>query len=659
MRAGPFVAICLLAAPLAAQQPTKQPRFAPPPVTDQSPFQRLSLPTPTTIRTGSGMPGRDYWQQRADYVIRATLDTVARRLTGEETITYANNSSDTLRYVWIQLDQNVFSQSSRGAAIVPPNTRFGPRGADGGVTLTRVAVGAPAGGARKSARPAIEASHLVNGTMMRVDLPRPLPPADRITLEFAWSFPFDTSITNRMGIELVDSSYVFEVAQWYPRMAVYDDVRGWNTEQYLGQGEFYLEYGSFDVSLTVPANMIVGATGVLQNPTEVLTAPQRARLAKARTSEETVVIRGKDEISDPASRPRPASGMLTWRFQADSVRDFAWAAARHFIWDAVSVNSGKTLAMSLYPPSADSIWNQSSQYAKFAIEAYSKQWFPYPYPVAINVNGPEGGMEYPMIVFCGNRTNAQALYSVTDHEFGHTWFPMVVGSNERLYPWMDEGFNTFINYYNWKLRFPGAPNRRGNTTAYVGYALSGGEVPAMVPADRVPRQFLGHTAYNKPGVGLIVLREQILGPDRFDPAFREYIRRWAYRHPTPADFFRTMEDGVGEDLSWFWRSWFYTTETLDQAVDSIKIVEREGVPQSRVYLKNVGPMVMPVDVTLYFDGAPPEQRRLPVEIWYGGDTFTLSVPGQKVVGVWVDPQEVFPDVNRNNNQTGQVPASTP
>jgi len=585
------------------------------------------------------MPGRNYWQQRADYVIRATLDTVERRLSGEETITYANNSPDTLRYVWIQLDQNVFSQSSRGTAIMPPNTRFGPRGADGGVTLTRVAVGAPAGGSRKAARAATEASHLLNGTMMRVDLPRPLPPRDRITLEFAWSFPFDTTITNRMGIELVDGSYVFEVAQWYPRMAVYDDVRGWNTEQYLGQGEFYLEYGTFDVSLTVPANMIVGATGVLQNPTAVLTAAQRARLATARTSEATVVIRGKDEIDDPASRPRPASGMLTWRFQADSVRDFAWAAARHFIWDAVSVNGGKTVAMSLYPPSADSIWNQSSQYAKYAIEAYSKQWFPYPYPVAINVNGPEGGMEYPMIVFCGNRTNAQALYSVTDHEFGHTWFPMVVGSNERLYPWMDEGFNTFINYYNWKLRYPDAPNRRGNGRTYVGYALSGREVPIITPADRTPGP--------------------ILGPDRFDPAFREYIRRWAYKHPTPADFFRTMEDGVGEDLSWFWRSWFYTTETLDQAVDSIKIVERQGVPQSRIYLENVGPMVMPVDLTLYVDGAPPEQRRLPVEVWYGGNTFTLIVPDKRVVGVAVDPGEVFPDVNRTNNQTGRVPAPTP
>jgi len=658
VRRGLIALFTVLALPLHAQESAPAPKPAPPSITDRSPFRRLELPTPNMMRTGSGMPGVGYWQQRADYEIRATLDTVALRLSGEERITYTNNSPDTLRYVWLQLDQNVFSQSSRGTAIMPPNTRFGPRGADGGVTLTRVAVGAPAAG-RRAARPARDASHLVNGTMMRVDLVTPLPPRDRITVELAWSFPFDTAITNRMGIELVDGSYVFEVAQWYPRMAVYDDVRGWNTEQYLGQGEFYLEYGSFDVSLTVPANMIVGATGVLRNPEQVLTATQRARLAKARTSESTVVIRGVGEIADPASRPTSSSGMLTWRFQADSVRDFAWAAARHFVWDAASANGGKTLAMSLYPPSADSIWKESSQYVKFAIEQYSKQWYPYPYPVAINVNGPEGGMEYPMIVFCGNRTNPQALYSVTDHEFGHTWFPMIVGSNERLYPWMDEGFNTFINYYNWRLKFPDAPNRRGNPQVYVGYALSGREVPIMLPADRTPGAVLGQAAYNKPGLGLIVLREQVLGPDRFDPAFREYIRRWAYKHPTPADFFRTMEDGVGEDLSWFWRSWFYTTETLDQAVDSIRVTERQGVPRSTVYLENVGEMVMPVDLTLYFDGAPPEQRRLPVEIWFGDRYFSLVVPDRRVIGVVVDPAQVFPDVNRTNNQAGQVPSPTP
>jgi hypothetical protein len=659
VRVGLVLLSCLLVAPLAAQDSAAARKPVPPPLTDTSPFRRLELPAPNTIRTGSGTPGKNYWQQRADYVIRATLDTVANRLSGDERITYTNHSTDTLRYVWIQLDQNVFSRASRGAAIMPPNTRFGPRGADGGVTLTRVAVGAPAVGGGRPARAAVDAEHEVNGTMMRVDLPRPLPPQDRISIEMAWSFPLDTSITNRMGLERVDDGTVYEVAQWYPRMAVYDDVRGWNTEQYLGQGEFYLEYGRFDVSLTLPANMLVGATGVLQNPAEVLTATQRSRLARARTSETTVVIRGKDEIADPASRPRPASGLLTWRFRADSVRDFSWAAARHFIWDAVSVNGGKTLAMSLYPPSADSIWNQASQYAKIAIENYSKQWFPYPYPVATNVNGVEGGMEYPMIVFCANRTNAQALYSVTDHEFGHTWFPMVVGSNERLYPWMDEGFNTFMNYYNWRLRYPGTPNRRGNADVYVAYALSGRELPIMTAADRMPGAVLGQSAYNKPGLGLIILRDQVLGPDRFDPAFREYIRRWAFRHPTPADFFRTMEDGVGEDLSWFWRSWFFTTETLDQAVDSVSVGERGGRLQSRVYLRNVGPMVMPVDLTLYFDDASSEQRRLPVEVWYTGGSYVLGVPDRRVVGVVVDPARHFPDVNRANNRTGQVPAQTP
>jgi hypothetical protein len=478
-----------------------------------------------------------------------------------------------------------------------------------------------------------------------VDLRRPLPPGGHQSLEIAWSFPFGPN-SNRMGVELIDGSYVFEVAQWYPRLAVYDDVRGWNTEQYLGQGEFYLEYGSFDVSLTVPANMLVAATGNLQNSAQVLTAGQRNRLARARASDSTVVIRGQDEIGDPASRPISNSGTLTWRFAADSVRDFAWAAARHFVWDAARANGGKTLAMSFYPPSAGPVWNQSTQYIRYAVENYSS-WYRYPYPVAINVNGIEGGMEYPMIVFCHNRTDGPALFSVTDHEIGHTWFPMVVGSNERRYAWMDEGFNTFMNFYNWNKKYPGTYNRRGNPSLYIPYALSGKEEAIMTPADRIGGN-LSLTAYTKPGLGLILLRDHILGRDRFDSAFEEYIRRWAYKHPTPADFFRTIEDGVGEDLSWFWRSWFYTTERLDQAVDSVARSDSAGVV-SRIYLRNVSPMPMPVELDLVMDDRSTQHISLPVEIWYGGNTYTLLVPGKKVVSATIDVRHWFPDVRRENN----------
>ena len=619
-----------------------------------SPFRPLDWPAPNAIRTGAGAPGRGYWQQRVDYLIRASLDTVAQRVSGEERITYYNRSPDTLRYLWLQLDQNLFRSSSRGARLFDQDSRFGTKGAEGGVTLTKVlAPGHPAAGGRP-AQPAARLKYHVNGTLMRVDLPRPLPPGGRQLLDIGWSFPFGPN-SNRMGLELIDSSYVYEVAQWYPRLAVYDDVRGWNTEQYLGQGEFYLEYGSFDVSLTLPANMLVAATGTLQNPAQVLTPAQRTRLSRARSSDSTVVIRGKDEVGDPASRPLSRSGTLTWRFTADSVRDFAWAAARHFIWDAAGANGGKTLAMSFYPPSAEPVWNQSTQYVRFAVENYSS-WLPYPYPVAINVNGIEGGMEYPMIVFCHNRTDGPALFSVTDHEIGHTWFPMIVGNNERLYAWMDEGFNTFMNYYNWEKKYPGTYNRRGNPTIYIPFALSGREEPVMTPADRI-RGSLSVTAYTKPGLALILLRDRIIGPARFDAAFREYIRRWAYKHPTPADFFRTIEDGVGEDLSWFWRSWFHTTDRLDQAVDSVTVLDSAGVV-SRVHLRSASAMPMPVELDLRLEDGTTRHLSLPVEIWYGGSQYVLLVPGPKrVVGATIDARNQYPDVRRENN-SWLAPAAT-
>jgi peptidase M1-like protein len=631
-------------------------------------FRRLELPSPNAVRAGSGEPGPGYWQQRADYVIRATLDTAGRSVRGEERITYTNNSPDTLRYVWLHLEQNLFNSESRGYRVFGQDPRFGTKGAEVSVRLLKVgepavpAAKAKPGAPARAAVPPSALDYTVNGTELRIELARPLPPRGKQVLELAWSFGFGAN-SNRMGIEAIDGATIYEVAQWYPRMAVYDDVRGWNTEQYLGQGEFYLEYGSFDVSVTVPADMIVAATGTLQNPDEVLTAAQRARLARARTSDQTVIIRGKDEIGDPASRPPTSYPTLTWRFTADSVRDFSWAAARHFVWDAVGVNGGKTVAMSFYPPSADSTWKEASQYAKTAIEYYSKQWMPYPYPYASNVNGIEGGMEYPMIVFCHNRTDPVALYSVTDHEFGHTWFPMVVGSNERQYGWMDEGFNSFMNHYSFPKRWPGQPLpvARGVQDTYITNALSGDEEPIMTPADRMrTNENWRQALYNKPAVGLVLLREHITSPDRFDPVFREYIRRWAYKHPTPADFFRTMEDGLGEDLSWFWRSWFYTTDRLDQAVDSVALSDSAGVV-SRVYLRNAGQMPMPVELGLLMEDGSTQRMSLPVEIWGLRNTYTALIAGpKKVNSVVIDPDNWYPDVDRSNNRwpAGPPPAAT-
>jgi hypothetical protein len=645
-----------LALPLSAQQPTVSRAPVPDPVTDRSSFRRLDLPAPTIYRSASGAPGPRYWQQRVDYVIRASLDTTRKILTGEERITYTNNSPDTLRYLWLQLDQNLFRADSRGSLIVPPDSRFGTGGADGGVTIGDVSQPTLPAAPGRPAQRAAKLTYTLNQTLMRVDLSRPLPSGGKAVFDIEWYFPFLQEIGSRMGIARVDSDDIYEVAQWYPRLAVYDDIRGWNTEQYMGNGEFYLEYGKFDVSLTVPASMIVAATGTLQNAVAVLTPTQRARLAQARASDTTVVIRGKNEVRDPATRPASTGGTLTWRFVADSVRDFAWAAANHFVWDAARANGGKVLVMSLYPPAADSTWKQATQYGKVAIERYSEQWWPYPYSMAININGREGGMEYPMIVFC-NRDGAEALYSVTDHEFGHTWFPMLVGNNERLYPWMDEGFNTFMNHYNWEKKYPGTFNRRANTDAQIQFALSGTEQPIITPADRTLA--LGSVAYNKPGLGLVLLRDQIVGPERFDPAFREFIRRWQYRHPTPADFFRTIEDAVGEDLSWFWRSYFHTTETMDIAVDSVRTPDNTGRPLSLIYLRKVGPMPIPVMIDLLMDDGITKRVKLPVEIWYYGDSYVVSIPGPtRVTSVKIDPDKAFPEVRRDNNTWPRAPGTT-
>jgi hypothetical protein len=386
---------------------------------------------------------------------------------------------------------------------------------------------------------------------------------------------------------------------------------------------------------------------------------QRQRLAQARTSATTVIIRGKSEIGDAASRPRAVGGALTWRFTADSVRDFAWAAARHFIWDAVGADSGRVLAQSFYPPSADSIWNRSSEYVKHAVEFYGARWLRYPYPTMSNINGIEGGMEYPMIVFCRNRTSPTGLFSVTDHEVGHSWWPMIVGNNERLYPWMDEGFNTFIDWFSFRDRYPTDTVRIqslefGAMSAWQKFlATRAPESPIMEAHDRGNSAASGGwNAYGKPAVGLHFLREQVLDSTVFDAAFAEYTRRWAFRHPTPADFFRSINDGVGEDLSWFWRSWFLRTDHLDQAVDSVRTASRNGQAVVSVFLSSKREMVAPVELRLTTADGATRTVKLPVETWLRGNTTvwrTLSAVNASPVKVEIDPRGVYPDVDRGNN----------
>jgi hypothetical protein len=634
---------------VALQQPTAPPQLPQLPVarTDTSPFRRLELPTPSLVREGSGRPGPEYWQQRADYTIAVSLDTATHTIAGRETIRYTNRSPDTLRYIWLQLDQNIFRDDSRGALLNPPDARFAARGFKGGFVLDGVRAVRLSG--RQTVRRTLKTTE--NGTLMRVELDPALPPRGVTSLEIGYSFQVPEHGADRMGREQFPEGWLYEIAQWYPRLAVYDDVRGWNTEQYLGQGEFYLEYGDIDFAITVPRGFIVAGTGRLTNPLEVLTAQQRARLARALHSDSTVAIIAKNEVGQRSARPAGADATLTWRFSARNVRDVAWAAAPNFIWDASGWNG--ILMQSFYPPVADSIWRESTRMVRHSIKHYSEKWFQYPYPTAININGPVGGMEYPMIVFCANRRSREGLFGVTTHELGHEWFPMVVGNNERLYAWMDEGFNTFINIYSARTYFPDQAwlRTRGQAELWAQFAATGRDEPAITPADRVTPELLGQVAYNKPATGLYLLRHAILDSTRFDTAFREYIRRWAFKHPTPADFFRSMEDGVGEDLSYFWRGWFLRTDVVDQAVDSVRTSkDSSGTTYTAIYLSSPGGLPVPVDLRLTFADGSPENTRLPVEAWFEGNHFTyVRIFPKELVKVEIDPDKNFPDVRRQNN----------
>jgi hypothetical protein len=643
-----FIALAASAAVAAAQQPQLQVK---PGVPDTSPFRSLALPTPNTYRTGAGMPGSMYWQQRADYTVRASLDTATLSVTGEETIRYTNNSPDSLRYVWVQLDQNNGSPDSRFAPLTSafmgrPEPNF-----VGGYTLERVGVlRAPRPGAKPVSAPL---PYRVNATMMRVDLDRPLPPKGVTQFDIAWHYMVPRY--GRTGRERFPEGWLYEVAQWYPRMAVYDDVRGWNTEQYLGSGEFYLEYGDYDFAITAPANYTVTGTGVLQNAAQVLTAEQRRRLALAAKSDTTIHIIAPEEVGKPELLPPGTGATRTWRFKAQNVRDVAWAAAPNFIWDASGWEG--VLIQALYPPVALPLWSQAADMGRHTIMTHSR-WLKYPYPTAINVNGPVGGMEYPMIVFCSARRDEKELYFVTTHELGHEWFPMIVGSNERLYGWQDEGFNTFIDYFSFHDRFPtDTAWTRGMEIghyppAWANYITHfiGREAPIMEPQDRNDPRISSMLHYPKTAIGLHWLREELVDSTAFDQAFREYARRWAFKHPTPADFFRTMNDALGEDLSWFWRSWFYRSDHLDQAVDSVAQRDSAGTWMARIYFANKAEMVAPLDVEIGLADGSTQRIKLPVEAWYRGSPFVFvhRWPA-RVVRVVIDPRVVYPDVNRANN----------
>jgi hypothetical protein len=631
-----LLAALLPTAPLAAQS-----------VADTSPFRALALPPPDRVRGASGAPGPDYWQQRADYVLRATLDTTTHMLSGTGTLHYENHSPDTLTFVWLHLEQNMFAPGSVTHVLNQPPLLFeggavfdfSGKGFTGELTVERFATGG-----RDLAR-------TVQGTLMRVELGAPLPPGGSVDFEMAWRFAVPPDGAARMGRV---GARLYEIAQWYPRMVVYDDVRGWNVLPYIGAGEFYLEYGDYDVTLTLPAGFLVAATGTVENAAEVWTAEQRARLERARTAEERVQVVTRAEAQ--ANGARRTAGTKTWRFTAPTVRDFAWAASPDFRWDASGWDG--ILIQTFYRPGA-TLWEEANRMARHSIRFFSEKWGRYPYPHATTVEGPIEGMEYPMLTFVPASAKREDLYWVLMHEFGHEWFPMLVGSDERRFPWMDEGFNSFIDYDAAEDYFRGTVYGDTVRRELLFQARTAGQPGREQPLITRPVESrdLSWTAYKKPALMLTILRDAVLGREAFERALREYVRRWANRHPQPADFFRTMENAGGRDLDWFWRQWIYTTARLDQALDSVRAVGRDS---TWVFLSNRGQMTLPVTLELTLADGSRERRTFPIEMWNLGAAFTARITTPRpVVAVTLDPDGRYPDVDRANDRWRRGPATAP
>jgi hypothetical protein len=606
-------------------------------------------------RSAGGQPGPKYWQNRADYKLAVRLNEQNNEISGTVVLTYTNNSPDKLPFIWMQLDQNLFKEDSRGHAIIPPGgSRSGARGQkfDGGYKIKSVKILS----VEKGKTIEKNAEHFIEDTRMQVYLPSELSSGGgqlRLKIEFSFISPDYGS--DRMGILETKNGKIFSVAQWYPRMCVYDDVSGWNTIPYIGPSEFYLEYGDYDISITVPASHIVVGSGELINPQDVYTAVQQQRWKAAAQSDKTVIIRSAAEVTEPDSRPK-GKQELTWNFKLRNARDAAWASSAAFIIDAARMNlpSGKkSMAISAYPVESDGkdAWGRSTEYTKASNEFNSKKWLEFPYPAATNVASIAGGMEYPGIVFCSAKSKSGDLWGVTDHEFGHTWFPMIVGSNERLYAWMDEGFNTFINGLA-SSDFNNGEYRQGKADMHaLGKVLTNpGFEPVMSSPDNMKENSIGLLAYYKPAIALSILREQILGEERFDRAFKAYIDRWAYKHPTPDDFFRTMENVSGENLNWFWRAWILNNWKLDQGVADLKYVNNDFKQGALITIENLDRMAMPVILEIRTKSGKVNRLKLPVEVWERNARFTFNYPStEEITSIVSDPDKVFPDSNPANN----------
>ena len=606
------------------------------------------------IRSASGEPGPKYWQNRADYKISCTLDTTNHGVSGEVEINYTNNSPDNLKFLWLQLDQNIYKKESRASATT---TQEGGRWANTKFTDGDVIKSVSVEYNGKTFAP----KTIVSDTRMQVWLKDALKSSGgKVKLSIKFDFVVPEYGSDRMGRLNTKNGWIYEVAQWFPRLAVYDDIQGWNTLPYLGQGEFYLEYGDIEFNITAPSNLIIVGSGELINPQECYTSEQIKRWAAAKASDKTVVIRSDKEVNDKNSRPQTTN--CTWKFKIQNARDVAWAASRAFVQDAAKINlpgGKKSTAVSVYPVESISKrgngWQRSTEMVKGSIEFYSNKWFEFPYPAATNVAGIVGGMEYPGIVFCSSGANGAGLWGVTDHEFGHTWFPMIVGSNERKYAWMDEGFNTFINggstaaFNNGEFKkasFFDDPNSPGNIRNTFGENMDG----LYTIPDVIQQGNLGEAAYSKPSQMLTALRDVVLGNERFDAAFREYINRWAFKHPTPWDFFHTMENVSGEDLGWFWRAWVLNTWKLDQSIKSVEYKNDKPENGAAITIQNLEKMPMPVTVLVKESNGKEQRIELPVEIWQRSSEWKFSVSTTSEINeVILDPDKKLPDWNRDNN----------
>jgi Peptidase family M1 domain len=614
-------------------------------------FSPLINYQPSTVyRSGSGSPGPQYWQNKANYKITAVFNPEKNNVKGSVTIDYINNSPDELAFIWLQLDQNKFKSSSRGSKTTPIDVgRYGLKNFEGGYEISNVKTYKQD---KKQVLKKITSESIIEETRMQLRLPEVLEKGQTIVISMDFQFDIPSNGSDRMGKMDSKNGIVYEFAQWYPRVCVYDDIEGWNTSPYLGAGEFYLEYGDYQYDITAPYDYILVGSGEVTNTKDVLTTEQNKRLKSAAESNKTVTIIEDKEVGQAISRPTK-SGNLTWKFKCTNTRDVAWAASKAFMWDAAKINlpSGKKcLAQSVYPVEFGGLnaWGKSTEYTKHSIEFYSNLLFEFPYPSATNVAGIVSGMEYPGIVFCGAKDQGESLFGVTDHEFGHTWFPMIVGSNERKYAWMDEGFNTYINdlstqkYNNGEFYSP-LPTQK--MASYLNKEKS-----IMSTPDVILENDLGILAYFKPSVGLKMLKETVIGEDRLHFALKEYVRRWAFKHPSPFDFFHTIEDAAGEDLGWFWKSWFLENHKLDQGIKSVKYqngISAEGIV---IKLENLEKMAMPVELEIKEVNKEAKTITLPVEIWQREGEWTFNYASKNEIEyLKIDPRGILPDANQKNN----------